>query len=305
MNYEQIRTFLTIASYRNITAAANHLYLSQSTVSNRVQALEEELGAQLFLRNKGQRNLELTGYGNAFIPIAEQFAALYKETQAIKIHEDVRPLSIAAVDAVNTFTFTELYRSLIKNHPEISLRIQTHHSNEIHGLVENRTADIGFVFSRVNYPNIISRPVYRELMYLICHKDSRYYEDMPCRELDPEKEVSLNWGPDYQQWHSQHWPDDKYPLISVNTGNMLQHFLKEKDIWAIAPMSVIKAIAGDDLVCYKLKESPPPRICYELTGRYPNFAHVETVKLFDEALAEHIRANSSICEFEDWMLEKR
>ncbi len=86
---------------------------------------------------------------------------------------------------------------------------------------------------------------------------------------------------------------------------MLQHFLKEKDIWAIAPMSVIKAIAGDNLVCCRLKESPPPRICYELTGRYLNFAHVETVKMFDEALAEHIRANSSICEFEDWMLEKR
>ena len=145
MNYEQIRTFLTIASYRNITAAANHLYLSQSTVSNRVAALAEELGAQLFLRNKGQRNLELTAYGNAFIPIAEQFAALYKDTQAIKAQENIQTLTIAAVDAVNTFTFTELYRSLIREHPEISLRIQTHHSNEIHGLVENRTADIGFV----------------------------------------------------------------------------------------------------------------------------------------------------------------
>ncbi|MBR2810808.1 MAG: LysR family transcriptional regulator, partial [Solobacterium sp.] len=47
MDYDQIRTFLTIASYRNITAAANHLYLSQSTVSNRVIALEEELGVRL------------------------------------------------------------------------------------------------------------------------------------------------------------------------------------------------------------------------------------------------------------------
>ena len=304
MNYEQIRTFLTIASYRNITAAANHLYLSQSTVSNRVAALEEELGAQLFLRNKGQRNLELTGYGNAFIPIAEQFAALYKDTQAIKAQENIQTLTIAAVDAVNTFTFTELYRSLIREHPEISLRIQTHHSNEIHGLVENRTADIGFVFSRVNYPNIISRPVYRELMYLVCHKDSSCYEGMPCSELAREKEVYLNWGPDYLQWHTQYWPDDRYPLVTVNTGNMLRHFLKEKDTWGIAPMSVIRAIAKDDLAYYRLKDSPPPRICYELTGRYPNFAHTDAVKQFDHALREHIRKNSSICEFEEWMLEE-
>ena len=43
-----------------------------------------------------------------------------------------------------------------------------------HTLVESRAADVGFVFSRISYPNLVSRPVYRELMYLICHKDSGY-----------------------------------------------------------------------------------------------------------------------------------
>lgn len=302
MNYEQIQTFLTVAAYRNISAAANHLYLSQSTVSNRIRSLEEELDAKLFIRSKGQRNIELTGYGNAFIAIAEQWAALYKDTQAIKYQENMQVLTIAAVDVVNTYTFTDFYSRLIERHPEIKLRVHTHHSNEIHGLVENRSADIGFVFSRISYPNIISRPVYRELMYLVCQKDSDYHELIDCRELPAEQEIYLNWGADYLQWHMQYWPEDRYPLITVNTGNMLQHYLHEKNRWAIAPMSAIQAIRGDDLVCYRLKDSPPPRICYELVSRYPNFSHAAAIQSFDAELDKYIKSNDSVCTFEEWML---
>lgn len=305
MNYDQIVTFLTIAAYRNITAAANYLYLSQSTVSNRIQALEEELGTPLFVRHKGIRNVELTSYGNSFISIAEQWAALYKDTQALKYQENVQTLTIAAVDAVNTYTFTAFYNHLVNQFPNLKLSIHTHHSNEIHGLVESRNADIGFTFSRIQYPNIISRPIFRELMYLVCHKDSNYHNQIKCKELSTDNEVFLNWGPDFRQWHFQHWPEEKYPLITVNTGNMLQHYLHQKDRWAIAPMSVIQAIKGEDIVYYKMKEAPPPRICYELTSRYPNFSHVEAMQLFDNELPRFIKKNKSICAFEDWMLEEK
>lgn len=303
MNYEQIVTFLTVASYRNITAAANYLYLSQSTVSNRIQSLEEELGTPLLIRHKGIRNVELTSYGNAFIAIAEQWASLYKDTQALKHQENIQTLTIAAVDAVNAYTFVDLYNQLVQKNSTLKLKIHTHHSNEIHGLVESRVADIGFTFSRVNYPNVISKPVFRELMYLICHKDSDYHNNVRCEELSVDNEVYLNWGPDYYQWHIQHWTEEKYPLITVNTGNLLQHYLHKKNRWAIAPMSVIQALKGSDIVHYSMKDAPPPRICYELTNRYPNFSHVEAINLFNEELYKHIKKNKSICEFEDWMLE--
>ena len=303
MNYDQIVTFLTVAAYRNITAAANYLYLSQSTVSNRIQSLEEELGTPLLIRHKGIRNVELTSYGNSFIAIAEQWASLYKDTQALKHQEDIQTLTIAAVDAVNAFTFKDLYNHLINKNPTLKLSINTHHSNEIHGLVESRVADIGFTFSRVNYPNVISRPVFRELMYLVCHKDSSYRNNIKCKDLSTDNEVYLNWGPDYLQWHNQKWSEEKYPLITVNTGNLLQNYLHEKNRWAIAPMSVVQAIKGTDIVYYKIKDAPPPRICYELTNRYPNFSHVEAIHQFEEELTKHIKKNKSICEFEDWMLE--
>lgn len=303
MNYDQIVTFLTVAAYKNISSAANYMYLSQSTVSNRIQTLEEELDAQLFVRRKGLRSVELTSYGNAFIPIAEQWASLYKDMQALKYQDNISTLTIAAIDAVNTYTFTGLYDSVIRNHPLLKLNIRTHHSNEIHGLVENRTADIGFTFSRINYPNIISKPVFRELMYLVCRKDTQYHDQISCMELSTDHEIYLNWGPDYYQWHTQHWPEEKYPRVTVNTGNLLLHFLHEEKCWAIAPMSVIQAIKGKDITYYTIKEAPPSRICYELTSRYPNFSHVQAIELFETELQKYIQNSSSVCAFEDWMLD--
>lgn len=305
MNYEQIETFLTVVSYGSITSAANYMYLSQSTVSNRIQSLEEELGVQLLYRAKGQRNIELTGSGTAFIAIAEQWASLYKDTQALKFNENVSPLTIAGVDAVNSYTFTGLFNRLLEEHPEIKFTINTHHSNEIYGLVENRSADMGFVFREINYPNIVSRPVFRELMYMVTHKESPYSEGISCTDLPQDQEIFLNWGPDYNLWHIRHWPAERYPLMTVNTGNILQHYLHTPGRWAIAPMSVIQAIQGDDLVFYRLKESPPPRICYQITSRYPNFAHVQAIEQFNKAMEDFIKEDGSICLFEEWMLEEQ
>ena len=304
MTYDQIETFLTVVSCGNITAAANELFVTQSTVSSRIQSLENELGTSLLIRAKGHHNVELTSYGQSFIPIASQWTSLWKHTQQLKAHEDVQVLTIASIDSVNNYTLVRLFEKHIAEFPNIKLRIHTHHSNEIHGLVENRVADLGFVFSRVNYPNIISRPVYRELMYLICRKDSPYYDEMSCDELAVEDEVFLRWGQDYQQWHDRHWSPDRYSAISVNTGSTLQRFLNLPMRWAIAPMSIIHQMShNSDLTYYRLKTPPPPRICYEIRNRYPTLGQHHAIDVFHKELEEYIASNPDICVFENWMLK--
>ena len=46
MDIDQARTFLAIAAYGSFLAAAGHLHLTQSTVSARIQRLEDALGAR-------------------------------------------------------------------------------------------------------------------------------------------------------------------------------------------------------------------------------------------------------------------
>lgn len=306
MTYEQIETFMAIMTCGNITNAANFLHVSQSTASSRIQQLEDELGVPVLIRRKGHQNVELTSYGRAFLSTAGQLFSIWKDLQNIRTLASIDTLTVASVDAVNNYTFVPLFSRHIDNHPNIRLTIRTHHSDEIHGLISNRTADIGFVFSRSPYPDIISRPVYRELMYLICHKDSPYYDGINCSELEPENEIFLRWGIDYQQWHDRHFSPERYPLISVNTGSMLQHYLDSPGRWAIAPMSVVRAISHNtNLKFCTLAEPPAPRICYMLTNRYPTQRSLEVIRIFVNELEEFIADNQDICTFESWMLEQQ
>lgn len=304
MNIEHVETFLTVVSYGNITSAAESLFVSQSTVSNRIQLLERELGIHLMIRKKGHRNIELTPHGEAFIPLATKWVSLWRDTQNLKSHANIQTLSIASVDAVNNYTFVPLYHQHMERYPEIKLSINTHHSTEIHTLLENHTIDLGFVYSQVRYPDIISKPIYRELMYLICHKDSNYHDKIHPDQLKPEDEVFLRWGTDIQHWHDRHWATDRYNLVTVNTGSMLQYYLKTPGRWAIAPMSVVQAITktNSDITYYSMEDAPPPRICYQLSHRYPKSTQINAIRIFEEEMKDYIAKAPSICAFEPWML---
>ena len=70
MTYQDIHTFLTIASSSSHSKAAESLFVSQPALSHRLSALEDELGTELIIRRKGSRTLELTDAGQRFVPIA-------------------------------------------------------------------------------------------------------------------------------------------------------------------------------------------------------------------------------------------
>ena len=79
MNSELIETFVTVANAGNITKSADILFVSQATVSHRIKQLEEKLGVQLILRNKGSKQTNLTIAGKNFLPLAQSWLRLNDE----------------------------------------------------------------------------------------------------------------------------------------------------------------------------------------------------------------------------------
>lgn len=303
MTLEEIETFLAVVEQGNISAAAQYLFVTQGTVSNRIKSLENELNAQLLLRQKGQKNIDLTPFGREFIPIAQQWTALWKDTQLLHQSAQRRHLRIGSIDVINNYTFLPLYQDFIRKYPRIQLSIDTFHSNEIHYLMEKRLIDMGFVFSQVHAPNIISIPIYREIMYVVCHKDSSYHEGIAPEELPAEKEIFLRWGADYEIWHDSFWPGRKFKL-EVNTGSMLAGYLNEAGSWGVAPMSLVAMLQRHYPVAfYRLATPPPPRICYQITHQYPRASLQEPLDCFSEEVKRFVNRNDTICTFEPWMME--
>ena len=65
MNNTDMETFWAVLEHGTLTAAAEALFITQPTLTNRIQSLEAEVGAQLFHRGKGIRHIELTEAGFA------------------------------------------------------------------------------------------------------------------------------------------------------------------------------------------------------------------------------------------------
>jgi len=294
MTIEYIRTFLTVVELGTFVKASEQLFCSQSSISNRLKMLEAEVGCALIVRAPGQRGIDLTPAGEAFLPVAQQWLALWSDTQRLKFRMEEENLSIGSIDLVNNHIFLPFFKLINRNYPNIKLSLYTHHSSEIHGLLTNRKIDIGFVFSQVRYADIISQPVYKEKMYLLCHKNSPYYNDYPNSQLNPCNEIFLRWGSDYQLWHDRFWDPALPNLIVVNTGAMIPHYFYNEEIWSIVPLSLIQFIMkqpdlwDNNFTYYSLKEPPPPRICYQLTHRYPKESCKGTIATFNMLLDEYI-----------------
>lgn len=69
MTLQQIKYFIEVADTKRFTAAANNLFIAQSSLSYAISELEHELGVPLFIRNANKK-VALTEYGKAFLPHA-------------------------------------------------------------------------------------------------------------------------------------------------------------------------------------------------------------------------------------------
>lgn len=286
MTFEEIITFITIVEQGSITKAAEILCLSQSAVSNRLNQLENQLEMSLISRGKGRRLMRITPQGEKFLPIAQQWIELWKMTSKIKHGNENLQLRIGSIDIVNNFMFVPTYRRMITTYPEVHISLFTHHSSEIHSLLHNRVVDIGFVFSHVTYRNIISRPVCKEPIVLVCRNDSPYTGKIDFSMLDECDEVFLNWGPDYKLWHDRFWDPSVQNKVTINTGSMMANFLLDSKSWGLVPISVAKYLQKmHNIYINPLIENPPFMTCYELTHRYPADNQIRAIKLFNDVLS--------------------
>lgn len=77
MNLRFVEAFVWVARLKSVTRAAEKLFLTQSAVSSRIAALEEELGVPLVDRR--DRVFRLTNAGNRFLDYAERFLSLQRD----------------------------------------------------------------------------------------------------------------------------------------------------------------------------------------------------------------------------------
>ena len=79
MDLRQLKYFMAVAEERHLGRAALKLHLSQPPLTRQIQALEDELGAALFVRTP--RGMELTQAGEALLEDARTIRALAEQAK--------------------------------------------------------------------------------------------------------------------------------------------------------------------------------------------------------------------------------
>lgn len=74
MDIESLKTFITLTTLNNFTKTAEKHNVVQSTVTNRIKELENELGKELFVR--GKKNISLTNAGHHLLLYAKRIVEL-------------------------------------------------------------------------------------------------------------------------------------------------------------------------------------------------------------------------------------
>ena len=171
MELYQLAYFLEIARQRSFTRAAEHLHMAQPALSQQMKNLEQELGAELFIR--GRKETQLTAAGKALLPRAE---ALLAQAEAAKlVVADVAQLRggrlvIAAIPSVSACLLPKVIERFGKAHRGITLQLIEESSENVAESVESGLADIGFLQPPVSKRAFETRFVITEPFVLMVAK---------------------------------------------------------------------------------------------------------------------------------------
>lgn len=157
MELRQLRYFVQAARQLNFSEAARQLCITQSTLSQQIRQLEDELGQPLFVRDS--HNVTLTEAGRELLPLATG-TIRSAETCAERL-DDLQHLRTGTLNIGVTYTFspilTETVLTFMKRYPGIRLNIHYKSMEELMEELECREVDFVLSFRPTrNYPNISS-----------------------------------------------------------------------------------------------------------------------------------------------------
>jgi len=132
MHFQQLAYFVAVAEARHFTRAAEVVHVSQPSLSQQIKALENELGAELFSRARG--NIALTDAGEALLPLARRILA-DADTARHEVQELVQlrrgRIRLGATPSVCTGLLPEVLRAFHGAHPGIQLLIEEGGSHDL------------------------------------------------------------------------------------------------------------------------------------------------------------------------------
>ncbi|HEX4788273.1 MAG TPA: LysR family transcriptional regulator [Actinospica sp.] len=197
VDLRKLRYFLAVAEELHFGRAAERLHIAQPVLSRQIRMLENELGTELFMRDR--RHTELTPAGAQLVqetrPLLAGAAALLRRVHAAS--EGVARFTIGFMPGI---TLTPVVRRLREQNPGLDVRmLRTGWHDQVEVLHDAR-ADVGIVRLPIDPAGLEIRPLYTEprlavlpSAHPLAGKDTVHIADLAADHLLQDPDAVPEW----------------------------------------------------------------------------------------------------------------
>ena len=228
------KTFLQIVSTGNFVAAAEKLFVTQSTVSARVKTLEEQLGKRLFSRSKA--GVRLTPAGNQFQRFAYTLVRVWEEAKLqVAVPEGFKETLIIGAQYSLWSRFMIRWLPAMRNTaPEVAIRAEIGLPQQLMRELLDGVMDIAVMY----------QPEHR----LGLKVDELFDDELVMVTTDPnipfvDHYVYIDWDESFRAQHQAAFPELAHPGVTLELGALMSlHYLMNNGGAAYLPRRVVQVM---------------------------------------------------------------
>ena len=281
MNNVDIETFWAVVENGNMTAAAEALFITQPTLSSRVQSLENEVGAKLFIRGRGMKESRLTEAGENFLPLARRWRTLLSETDDFAAAKRQEYLHLAAVYTANRYILPPVYQRFLEREMPTALWVETMRAPDAISAVTQGVCDLAIVDMLPDHDQRLDvRLLFRESFMLGTSQDNDSLgESVHPSQLNASDELLVSGQPEITQWHNYWFGTEVKPVLRTD---MIETIPTCGKRWSIIPASAVGTYCQQYRwkVC-RLSDAPNDRVFYLVRRNGASVSEAEKLLLDD------------------------
>jgi len=221
MNLHELRTFLAVVETGNLAAAAQSLNVTPSTVTARLNGLEDELGQTLLHRHKS--GAELTSAGFKFKRYAEVMVQLWGQARA----EVSLPKGFEGV--CNVGLEFDLWRGLgerflghlRRENPAIAVALWPGEQRALDRWLDTGLIDIAFCYTPQPGDRFASRALFDDALVMV----SRDPDAHPVLGADY---VYVDHGDEFRRQHAAAFPGEATPAVTIAAADWALEYLERQ-----------------------------------------------------------------------------
>ena len=174
MDFGQIEAFVQVSTHSSFSRAAEALHLTQPSITARIQALERELGEELFER--GGRGVRLTDAGHVFLPYVEHILQQLQEGRdAVEEVRNVQlgSLRLGSAITISTYVLPGILHRFCTDYPLVDVVIRTGRSEQVLNMLLADEVQVGLLRT-LSHADTESIPLYDDEIVLVAHPDHEF-----------------------------------------------------------------------------------------------------------------------------------